>query len=61
MIKKISISLVIGLLITIWIVQDDPWIKKIVGDIFIDKFESALECTLHGSVKKIDFFGRVLS
>lgn len=30
--------------------------KKIVGDIFIDKFESALECTLHGSVKKIDFF-----
>jgi len=56
MFKRILFSFFIGGLITLYVIQDDPWVQQLVGNFFQQAVEHGLDCSLTYKVKRVNFF-----
>lgn len=55
MIKQIFTGLLLGLIITIFALKHDPYIKKVIDDGFRQAFADALDCNIDCTVDEINF------
>lgn len=55
MIKQIFCGIILGFIIIIISLQNDPYINKIISDGFKEAFENALDCTIDCTIDKVDF------
>ncbi|MGB8366989.1 MAG: hypothetical protein WCD44_01390, partial [Candidatus Babeliales bacterium] len=56
MIKQIFIALFAGIVLTFFIVQQDQWLHRKVGQAFKEVFEESFNCSIFFVVKEINFF-----
>lgn len=57
MIIKVVLSLILGILASVLILERDPAVKKAMGQYCIEMFESAMHCHMNCSIASIDVFG----
>ncbi len=55
MIKQIFTGLLLGLIITIFALKHDPYIKKVIDDGFRQAFQDALDCTIDCTIDEVSF------
>ncbi len=56
MIKYFLLALCTGIIVTLFVAQQDEWVKHNVGEVFKHAFEDSLGCVISFTVKKINFF-----
>lgn len=56
MIKQLLSGIILGILATIFSLQYDPKIQKIISDGFAQAFEDSLECRFQGKISSVNFF-----
>lgn len=54
--KKITLSLFLGIIATIFVAQHDPWIREKMSNAFVRAMNESLQCRASGVVKSVDFF-----
>jgi hypothetical protein len=60
MIIRILLSLLLGLLSSLFVLEQDPAIKNALGNYCIAMFESAMHCHMKCTIGKLDFLGRTI-
>lgn len=55
MIKKISAGLLLGIWLTAFVLQEDPWVKAHVGSWYKRTVGTALNCVMEGEVERLSF------
>jgi len=57
MIKKVLAGLFLGIVVTLFVMQEDPWVCDGAARAYVKMFSSVFDCTMsYGSVKKLNLF-----
>jgi len=56
MLKKLLVALLIGLCVTLYIAQDDSWVRETIGHYLKKTFEDELDCSIHFNLHELNFF-----
>lgn len=55
MIKKFILGLICGIIGTLFVAQNDPWVQEQIGNTFKATYARAFHCTVTGKVETVDF------
>ena len=56
MIKEIFLSLITGIIVTLFLAQYDSWVHEQIGLLFKQAFENSLDCSISFDVARVRFF-----
>lgn len=60
MIKRIFLSFLVGIVITVLVMHDDPQFKQYIGNFYVRALQSSLDCTFDGTVERVNFLNSTL-